>query len=205
MLEKTPESRLDSKEIKLVNLMGDQPWILVGRTDTEAPVFWSSDATDDSLDKSLFSIVVAPLYILINSVGGFLFPHTEGTFLDDLQRSLSVSPFLPPPTFSLSLSLFFPPPSFPCFSVQPLPSWYFAPSSFLDVLNLQVWSPHQDFQALFRYHLPALWPGNASWGGHRAHFMHFPSPASESYCFMCLIWFSSCISQDFKLFYTKIL
>ena len=85
--------------------------------------------------------MVAPPYILINSVGGFLFPHTEGTFLDDLQRSLSVSPFLPPPTFSLSLSLFVPRPSFPSFFVQPRPSWYFAPSSFLDVLNLQVWSP----------------------------------------------------------------
>ena len=31
-------------EIKPVSLMGDQPWILVGRTDAEAPVFWSSDA-----------------------------------------------------------------------------------------------------------------------------------------------------------------
>ena len=32
-------------EIKLVNLKGDQPWILTGRTDAEAeaPVFWSSD------------------------------------------------------------------------------------------------------------------------------------------------------------------
>ena len=35
----------DSKEIKPVNLKGNQPWILVGRTDAEAevPVFWSSD------------------------------------------------------------------------------------------------------------------------------------------------------------------
>ena len=36
VLEKTPERHLDSKEIKLVNLKGDQPWILVGRTDAEA-------------------------------------------------------------------------------------------------------------------------------------------------------------------------
>ena len=44
-LEKTPESPLDSKEIKSVNLKGDQPWILVGRTDAEAeaPVFCLSD------------------------------------------------------------------------------------------------------------------------------------------------------------------
>ena len=46
VLEKTPESPLDSKEIKPVNLQGDQPWIFTGRTDAEAeaPVFWSSDA-----------------------------------------------------------------------------------------------------------------------------------------------------------------
>ena len=45
-LEKTPESPLDSKKIKLVNLKGDQPWIFTGRTNVEAKasVFWSSDA-----------------------------------------------------------------------------------------------------------------------------------------------------------------
>ena len=45
VLKKTPESPLDSKEIKSVNLKGDQPWIFTGRTDAkaEAPVFWSSD------------------------------------------------------------------------------------------------------------------------------------------------------------------
>ena len=45
VLEKTPLSPLDSKEIKPVNLNGDQPWIFTERTDTEAEalVFWSSD------------------------------------------------------------------------------------------------------------------------------------------------------------------
>ena len=45
VLEKTPESPLDSKEIKPVNLKGDQPRIFAGRTDAEAeaPVFLSSD------------------------------------------------------------------------------------------------------------------------------------------------------------------
>ena len=45
VLEKTPESPLDSKEIKPVNLKGNQPWILVGRTDSEAEtlVFWWCD------------------------------------------------------------------------------------------------------------------------------------------------------------------
>ena len=35
VLEKTPERHLDSKEIKLVNLKGNQPWIFIGRTDAE--------------------------------------------------------------------------------------------------------------------------------------------------------------------------
>ena len=39
-----PESPLDSKEIKPVNLKGDQLWIFTGKTDAEEPVFWSSDA-----------------------------------------------------------------------------------------------------------------------------------------------------------------
>ena len=45
VLEKTPENPLDSKDIKPVNLKGNQPQILIGRTDAEAetPVFWSSD------------------------------------------------------------------------------------------------------------------------------------------------------------------
>ena len=46
VLEKTPENPLDSKEIKSVNLKGNQSWILIGRTDAEAPVFWSSDANN---------------------------------------------------------------------------------------------------------------------------------------------------------------
>ena len=45
VLEKTPESPLDSNEIKPVNLKGNQPCIFPGRTDAEAevPAFWSSD------------------------------------------------------------------------------------------------------------------------------------------------------------------
>ena len=36
VLEKTLESPLDSKEIKLVNPEGNQPWIFIGRTYAEA-------------------------------------------------------------------------------------------------------------------------------------------------------------------------
>ena len=43
VMEKTPESLLDSKEIKPVNNKGNQPWIVIGRTNAEgeAPIFWS--------------------------------------------------------------------------------------------------------------------------------------------------------------------
>ena len=46
MLEKILASPLDSKEIKLVNLKGNQSWIFIGRTyvDAEAPILWPPDA-----------------------------------------------------------------------------------------------------------------------------------------------------------------
>ena len=53
MLEKTPEGPLDSKEIKPVSFKGNQPWILIGRTDAdaEAPVFRSSDVNSQLSGK----------------------------------------------------------------------------------------------------------------------------------------------------------
>ena len=44
--EKTLESPLDYKEIKSVNLKGNQPWILIERTDVEAeaPILWPPEA-----------------------------------------------------------------------------------------------------------------------------------------------------------------
>ena len=45
VLEKTPEIPLDNKEIKPVNLKGGQHWRFTGRTNAEAPVFWSSDVS----------------------------------------------------------------------------------------------------------------------------------------------------------------
>ena len=53
MLEKTPESPLNSKEIKPVNLKGNQPWIFTGRTDAELQYFGHLIHTDNSLEKSL--------------------------------------------------------------------------------------------------------------------------------------------------------
>ena len=46
VLEKTLESPLDRKEIKLVNPKGNQSWIFTGRTaaKAEAPILWPPDA-----------------------------------------------------------------------------------------------------------------------------------------------------------------
>ena len=38
MLEKTPESPLDCKEIQPVHPKGDQSWVFTGRTDVKAEV-----------------------------------------------------------------------------------------------------------------------------------------------------------------------
>ena len=46
VLEKTPESPLNCKEIPLVNPKGNQSWMFTGRTDAEAEalILWSPDA-----------------------------------------------------------------------------------------------------------------------------------------------------------------
>ena len=45
-LEKTLENPLDSKEVKLDNPKGNQPWIFIVKTDAEAefPILWTLDA-----------------------------------------------------------------------------------------------------------------------------------------------------------------
>ena len=50
-LEKTLESPLDYKEIKLVNHKGNQSWIFIGRTDAEAPILWPPDAKNWFIGK----------------------------------------------------------------------------------------------------------------------------------------------------------
>ena len=42
---------LDSKEINLVNLKGNQPWIFTGRTDVEAPILWPLDEKSRLIGK----------------------------------------------------------------------------------------------------------------------------------------------------------
>ena len=46
-MEKTLESPLDCKEIKPINPKGNQPWILIGRTDADAetPILWLPDVS----------------------------------------------------------------------------------------------------------------------------------------------------------------
>ena len=55
VLEKTLESPLNCKEIKLVHSKGNQSWIFIGRTDAEAeaPIFWPPEERTDSLEKTL--------------------------------------------------------------------------------------------------------------------------------------------------------
>ena len=45
VVEKTPKSPLDCKEIQPVHPKGNQPWVFIGRTDAEAetPILWPPD------------------------------------------------------------------------------------------------------------------------------------------------------------------
>ena len=56
MLEKTLESPLDCKKIKLVNPKGNQLRIFIGRTnaETEAPLLWPPDVNNQFTGKYLF-------------------------------------------------------------------------------------------------------------------------------------------------------
>ena len=53
VLERTPESPLNIEEIKPVNPKGNQPWIFMGRTDTEAevPILWPPDAKSQLIKR----------------------------------------------------------------------------------------------------------------------------------------------------------
>ena len=55
VLEKTLESPLRCKEIKLVHSKGNQPWIFTGRTDAEAeaPILWPPDVNSRLTGKTL--------------------------------------------------------------------------------------------------------------------------------------------------------
>ena len=53
VLEKTLKSPLDCKEIQPVHPKGNQSWIVIGRTDTEAeaPILWPFDVKNSLIEK----------------------------------------------------------------------------------------------------------------------------------------------------------
>ena len=53
VLEKTLESPLDCKEIQHVHPKGDQSWVFLGRTDSEAetPILWPPDVKSRLIGK----------------------------------------------------------------------------------------------------------------------------------------------------------
>ena len=53
VLEKTPESPLDCKEIQPVHPKGDQPWVFIARTDVKAEILilWLPDAKNGLIGK----------------------------------------------------------------------------------------------------------------------------------------------------------
>ena len=55
VLEKTPESPLDCKEVQPVHPKGNQPWIFIGKTDAEAeaPILWPLDVKNCVIRKDL--------------------------------------------------------------------------------------------------------------------------------------------------------
>ena len=55
VLEKTLESPLDSQEIKLVHPKGNQPWIVIGKTNAEAEalIIWPPDVKSWLIEKTL--------------------------------------------------------------------------------------------------------------------------------------------------------
>ena len=51
MQQKTLESPLDSTEIQPVHPKGDQSWVFIGRTDSEALILWPPDVKSQLIGK----------------------------------------------------------------------------------------------------------------------------------------------------------
>ena len=58
VLEKTLESPLDSKKIKPVHPKGNQLWIFIGRTDTEALILWPPDVRSQLIGRTLMLVKI---------------------------------------------------------------------------------------------------------------------------------------------------
>ena len=83
VLEKTPESPLDSKEVKPVNPKGNQSWILNGRTDAEAetPVIYHLMWTADSLEK----------FLMLGKIEGRRRGHQRMRWLDGITDAMDMN------------------------------------------------------------------------------------------------------------------
>ena len=83
VLEKTLENRLDSKKNKPVNPKGNQPWMFIGRTDSEAkaPILWPSDAKSWLTGKTL----------MLGKVKGKRRGRSQMRWLDGITDSIDVS------------------------------------------------------------------------------------------------------------------
>ena len=51
VLEKTLQSPLDCQEIQPLNIKRNQPWIIIGEIDSEAPILWPPDAKGQIIGK----------------------------------------------------------------------------------------------------------------------------------------------------------
>ena len=83
VLENTLESPLNSKEIKPVNLKGDQPSTFTGRTDAEDEtlIFWSSDGNIWLIGKSL----------ILGKIEGRKRRHQRMRWLDGINNVMNVN------------------------------------------------------------------------------------------------------------------
>ena len=78
VLEKTLESLLNCKEIKLVNPKGNQSWIFIRGTDAEAPILWPPDAKNGLSRK-------------VPDAGKYLRQEEKGTTEDETVGSITDS------------------------------------------------------------------------------------------------------------------
>ena len=67
VLEKTLESPLDNKDIKPVSLKGNQPWILIGKTDAvaEAPVVWPPDINSQLIANNFYQLALLMINLFL--------------------------------------------------------------------------------------------------------------------------------------------
>ena len=85
LLDKTPESPLDCKEVQSVHPKGDQSWVFNGRTDAKAetPILWPPHVKRvDSLEKTL----------MLGGIGGRRRRGQQRMrWLDDITDSMDMS------------------------------------------------------------------------------------------------------------------